>query len=647
MRLFTFILSGLMLFVISSKAQTPVYPKDYFRNPVGIPMQIQANLGELRPNHWHMGLDIRTNAKENLPVYAAASGYIAAIGIRPSSFGRFIIINHPNGLSTLYAHLNDFYPALENAVRAKQAANESWPLEWKPAPNQFKVSKGDFIAYSGNTGGSQGPHLHFEIFDTKSEKRLNPLMFGFPLIDNQPPALFKLAMYDRSKSTYSQNPVIFTLKKTDSGYIIPKTPIIKTGLAKVSFAIEAVDRMNSSGSDDGIYSAMISVDSILQVKFRLDSVSYEDTRYMNAQIDYKLRYNGGIWLQHLSRLPGDFGGIYQELNGDGVIRLSDTLVHFISIDVKDTYGNAAVLNFAIQHYDSLATQNYYSGEPVFVPGRLNEFKKPSFEALLPTACIYDTIPVSYFSTASSAYNSVSDIFSIGNAAYPVQDPITIRIKPNKEIPAAQRDKIVMVRTDKKKTTAKKANWDNGWLIAQFSDFGSYQAIVDMTAPNLSAPGNGDTINLSKSSIMAFTPTDNYGIESFKALLYSCASDSTGYHCSNDSLSEKKWLRFTNDKGRTWIYRFDENFPFGVHLLQVTVEDIVGNATTKKWWVKRFPYTPPPPKKKAAHQSKSKEKKSKGESGKQKSSIKKKETGTKKTTTATKKAVQKPASKKKK
>lgn len=633
MRLFTFLLSGLFFFTISSKAQTPVYPKDYFRNPVGIPMQIQANLGELRPNHWHMGLDIRTNARENLPVYAAASGYIAAIGIRPSSFGRFIIINHPNGLSTLYAHLNDFYPTLENAVREKQAANESWPLEWKFSPEQFKVIKGDFIAYSGNTGGSQGPHVHFEIFDTKSEKRLNPLLFDFPLIDNQSPVLFKLAMYDRSKSIYTQTPEIFSLKKTDSGYIIPKTPIIKTGLTKVSFAIEAVDKMNSSGSDDGIYSAMISVDSIPQVKFVLDSISYEETRYMNAQIDYKRRYYGGSWLQHLSRLPGDFGGVYKELNGDGVIHFTDTLLHPITIEVRDAYGNPAVLNFALQRYDSLATQNYYSGEPVFVPGKLNEFKKPSFEALLPTACVYDTVPVSYFSTTSSAYNAVSDIFSIGNAAYPVQDPITIRIKPNREIPTTQRDKIVIVRTDKKKTTSKKATWNNGWLTAQFSDFGSYQAVVDMTAPNISAPGKGDTINLSASTRITFTPTDNYGINNFKALLYSCTSDSTGYHCSDDSLSKKKWLRFTNDKGRTWIYRFDENFPYGIHLLKVTVEDIAGNTTTKNWWVKRFPYTPPPKKKSTKHTT------TKGKSSKS--------SKTKKKTESKKVVPKKPSTKKKK
>jgi murein DD-endopeptidase MepM/ murein hydrolase activator NlpD len=209
-------------------------------------MKLAANFGELRPNHWHMGLDIRTNQKENLPVYAAADGYVAHVGIRSQSFGRYIIINHPNGLSTLYGHLNNFFPALEQYVTEQQYKQETWAIELDFAKEKFPVSKNQFIAYSGNTGGSQGPHLHFEIRDTKTEKCLNPLLFGFPLQDNVKPNLVKLAMYDRTYSVYEQTPLFFLFKNTDSGYVIPNRPVIRTGSEKISFAIQAYDRLTGS-----------------------------------------------------------------------------------------------------------------------------------------------------------------------------------------------------------------------------------------------------------------------------------------------------------------------------------------------------------------------------------------------------------------
>lgn len=627
MRLFVFLLTISLFYTLSASAQKPDYPKNYFRWPVNLDPQIQANMGELRNNHWHMGLDVRTNAKENQPVYAAAGGYIAAIGVRASSFGRFIIINHPNGLSTLYAHLNDFFPELENYVREQQRKNESWAIELKFTPDQFPVVKSDFIAYSGNTGGSQGPHLHFEIFDTKSEKRLNPLLFDFSLTDNIPPSILKLAVYDRSKSVYEQSPLFFSVKKTDSGYFIPKKPEIKTGLSKMSFAIQAVDRMNSSGSDDGIYAAQINLDSVPQVKFVIDSINYSETRYMNAQIDYKYRYNGGGWLQHVSRLPGDFGGVYKEMAGSGVIELNDTLPHQITIQIWDAYGNSSHLDFMIRHDDSLSKEdNGYADTKMFAPAIENNIIKSSFETRLPATCIYDSVPVWYAQTGSGGYNAVSDAFSIGNFACPVQDPLTVSLKNNRSITTEQQNKLVIVRKERKETQIKKATCENGWIMAPFGDFGTFQAFLDLTPPSVNAPGKGDTINLSAASRIVFTPHDNYSVKKLSAYVFSCSKDSTGYHCSDDSLSEKKWLRFTNDKSRNWIYHFDENIPYGVHLLQVVVEDIVGNTTTREWWVKRFKYSPPPPKKKTT----------------KKTTVKKKAVDSKKTSTKTtpKKSVKK-------
>src|SRR5207249_2686408 len=157
-------------------------------------MQLVANFGEIRTNHWHMGLDIRTQQRVNLPVYAAADGYVARVVVEPMGFGQAIYIHHPNGYTTLYAHLNAFFPALQQYVKEQQYAEESWKIDLEFSPNQFAVRQSDFIALSGSMGASAGPHVHFEIRDTKTDKVLNPLLFGFPIRDEVPPTVYRLAL---------------------------------------------------------------------------------------------------------------------------------------------------------------------------------------------------------------------------------------------------------------------------------------------------------------------------------------------------------------------------------------------------------------------------------------------------------------------
>jgi hypothetical protein len=560
-------------------AQTAAYPRNYFRNPLDIPMELAANFGELRPNHWHMGLDIRTKQKENLPIYAAAGGYIAHVGIRPQSFGRFIIINHPNGLSTLYAHLNDFFPELEEYVTDQQYKEEKWALELDFAEDKFPVHKGAFIAYSGNTGGSQGPHLHFEIRDTKTDKCLNPLLFGFNVSDNVSPSLVKLAVYDRSRSVYDQTPLLFNLKKTDSGYIIPKTPIIKTGRSKLSFAIQAYDVTTGSKNPNGIFSARLLFDGEPIVGFLLDSLDYNETSYMNAHVDYKFRHGGGAYLQHLSQLPGDNGVVYRQWNGDGVITFNDTNSHTVEIEVKDVYQNSSLLKFQIVYSDSLEAllPQRTTADQKFVPGNVNVVEKDDFELYMPEGCIYDTIATFYYRNNSIPEYGLSALHQVNDVAVPVHEELVVRIKPTREVPDDWKDKLIIQRGHSRGRSLKKAEAQGEWFTARFSDFGSFQLLADVVAPEVNAPGKlvKDTIDLSPANRIVFLPTDNFGvIKNFRVEL------------------NGKWLRFTNDKSRYYIYKFDERVPYGVHELKVIVEDLVGNTTTRTWWFKKYPYTPP-------------------------------------------------------
>ena len=558
---------------VESQTAGSKYPQGYFANPLGIPMSLSANFGELRPNHWHMGLDLRTGQKENYPVLASADGYVAHIGIRPSSFGRFIIINHPNGYSTLYAHLNKFFPDLEKYVREKQTENESWAIELDFSENDFKVKKGKEVAKSGNTGGSQGPHLHFEIRETETDRSLNPLLFGMPVQDNVPPTILKLGLYDRSISTYDQTPKLFSLKKTDSGYIIPKLPVLKTGFNTLSFAIQAVDKFTGSRNGNGIYTARIFKDDEPIAEFVLDQINYSESEYINAQIDYRFYKAGRGYLQHLSPLPAKEQRVYHIHNGDGLIHLDDTLIHTITIQVGDANDNFSSANFRIQFRDSLAPNKFVSSATNdFVPGYVNVFEKSDFEAYLPEACIYDTIEPIYYRTNSTVPNAVSALHQLKDNSYPVHEEMTIKIKPTVMIKPEWRNKIVIQRNAG--NAILKPMWEGEWLTAKTGAFGSFVALVDLTPPQINNLGKGDTVNLSPASRIVFTPTDNSGIKSFRAEL------------------DSNWLMFTNDKGRSWIYAFDEQCPYGVHHLKVRVEDMVGNVTEKTWWFKKYPYTPP-------------------------------------------------------
>ncbi len=361
------------------------YPRGYFRDPLDVPISLAANFGELRPNHYHMGLDIRTQHRVNLPVYAAADGYVARISIEPGGFGQAIYINHPNGYTTVYGHLNKFFPALAAWIHQEQYHRQSWQVYLEIPPALFPVKKGDLIAYSGSTGGSQGPHLHFEIRRTAGDINLNPLLFGLPVPDQTAPGITSLAWYDRNLGIYDQSPHLIPTHGAwprvaggpasfaYTGYAItPSLLVVHT--TRISFALSAFDTQTGSNNPNGIFEADLLEDDQPVIGFRMDKISYDYTRNINAHIDYKTRERGGPFLQQLFFLPGyPLPSIYAVPTSkgfpsgdasdpaahpsgahpaDGVLDLRDGLVHRIRIGVTDTYGNGSVLDFQVQYRPS-------------------------------------------------------------------------------------------------------------------------------------------------------------------------------------------------------------------------------------------------------------------------------------------------------
>jgi len=546
------------LFLFQHGLQAQNYPKNYFRHPLNIPMQLVANFGEIRANHWHMGLDIRTQQRENLPVYAAADGYVSRIVVEPSGFGQAIYIAHPNGMTTLYAHMNAFYPALQQRVISEQYKRESWRLNLEFSPAEFPLKKSDYIGLSGNTGGSAGPHVHFEIRDTKTEKVLNPLLFGFPIADAVPPSVVRLAMYDRNKSTYMQSPQLLNIQRT-------RNNTIKVGSNRISFAVGATDRFTGSNNPNGIYAAKVYVDEQPVSSFTLDNIGYDETRYINAQIDFPYDARGGASLQHITPLPGAREVSYDTYGSDGVIELNDNEPHAVLIEVYDANKNVTRIPFRIQYDGALTPASATPGTEQFLPNQINIFEQNDFQLVTSEKTMYDAVNVSFHSASNGAANAVSPLFTFLSAAIPSHDSVTVRIKPSGNIPDEWKDRIVMKSVSGSRTVVQKAVWQKGWLMAKFRQYGTYQAFIDNVPPNV----NSVATNLSKATRIVFTPTDNFNtIKSFRVEV------------------DGQWLRFTNDKGRTWIYTFDDKFPRGEHQLKVRIEDEAGNVTEKVWNVTR-------------------------------------------------------------
>jgi hypothetical protein len=534
------------------------YPTDFFTWPVDAQIGIVANFGELRPNHYHMGLDCRTESRQNMPIIAAGEGYIARVKVEPYGFGRSIYINHPNGITTVYAHLNAFYPELEEYVTAQQYALKKWNVFLDIPVNKFKVSQGDFIANSGNTGGSQGPHLHFEIRDTKTDKCLNQLMFGLPITDNNAPSIYRLAVYDRSKSTYYQSPKMYPLVKKNGLYTVAGGKVIVSS-PKVSFAVTAYDTYTGSTNQNGIYGAAVIDDGNLISQFELDGIGYDETRYLNAHIDYPLKARGGPFVQHTSPLPGYQNKIYATNKNIGIVLLEDETPHNIEIQIADANLNISTINFAIEKKGIYNYQQPIASQK-FVPNYVNVFESKKLQFYLPENAIYDTIYFKYSEVASADGKS---LHQLGNADIPIQTYFPVSIYENFAI--EDTGKIVMKRFAAGKQDYAKANYNKGWYTASFRAFGNFQLLVDRVPPSVVSMGLRNGSNAKSMQRIVFRVADNTEeIESFNAYL------------------DGQWLRFTNDKGKNFVYNFDERCGPGEHTLVVKVADQVGNVTEQTY-----------------------------------------------------------------
>jgi hypothetical protein len=533
-------------------SQSKNYPIADFRNPLDIPIMLAGNFGECRPNHFHSGIDIKTNGVENLPVYAIADGYVSRIKMEPGGFGHALYVTHPNGYTSLYAHLNDFAPVIQRFVKATQYKTQNWTMDLPLTPDQFPVKKGQQIAWSGNTGGSTAPHLHLEIRDTKTEHPLNPQLFGFEIKDDIAPVPTQIAVYDMRSSIYEQSPQMVALKKKEGVYT---TDTIRCNAPLAGIGVNVNDYMNGSENTLTFYTADIYLDSVKQGTVVLDDIGYDVTRYLHAHIDYKAKKQTGEWIQLMYQLPGNALNVVYNWSGKkGVLDITDKQAHLVNIALTDANHNVANIAF----YLRAATDT--SAAPcrgrLFKVNQANQFEHPNVIVKLNDKALYDDVCFDFSVVKDAA--SYSDRYRLDNVWVPSHSYFDISIKPNKAIPFTLKDKIALVYNDGKDETGKAAILDNGWYKASVRNFGEYRLVADTAAPVIKALQKQSAI-LSKAKRISFTIKDEItGVKQYRGEL------------------DGKWI-CVEQHGSQYFYTFDEHCSKGKHTLVLTATDENGNT----------------------------------------------------------------------
>jgi Peptidase family M23 len=565
------------------------YPRDFFASPVNHSIEVTGTFGELRPNHFHGGIDIRPDRSGvSEPIFASADGYISRIAVSAYGYGKMLQITHANGYTTLYGHLDDFSSDLNEYAKANQYANESFEVSLTPNVGSFFVKKGQQIGIMGNTGGSQGTHLHFEIRETSTGKGLNPLLFGFNVPDDKSPKFYEMKIYslDNEHNMVSSREInlrpkgkttkikvkkgkktkyktIYTPPPAGSPYTI-ESDTIDVNADNIGLAIKTFDTANWSDNTNGVYELSLYQDENLVYNFNVEKIDFEETRYINAHIDYREKSSGGGYFNRCYRLPGNQLSAYTNLQNDGVLTLYPQQISEVMIVAKDANLNPDTLTFYLRRGNATVTSTERSFAKKMSYNADNQFDSNGFSASFPYGCFYETFNLSFDQSTSSNNLVFSPLYRLHQSATPVHSSFEVKIQPNKPIPDSLQGKLFIGFKENDGDISFCGNtWQGDFLVGKNNVFGTYMMMADTTAPSIKAVRFSE--NMQNESRMSFRVSDNI----------KTGKNGLRWRASVDN----QWILLENDvKSPTLTHHFDGRIASGEHELVIEAEDKCGNKT---------------------------------------------------------------------
>ena len=540
----------LLVSALALQAQTVISPLD-------IPLYLSGNFGELRNDHFHSGLDFKTQGITKIPVKAVKQAFISRISVGPYGYGRALYLNHPDGTTSVYGHLECFAPRIEEAVRDSQYQKESFSVNLHFLPSEFPVKQGEIVAYSGNTGSSGGPHLHFEFRDTKTEKIIDPLpFFKDKLKDNRPPKIRALMLFPQPGKGIVNGSAgkreIEVIKDKSGKYVLSK-PVKAWGL--VGIGIKAYDRMNGTSNIYGVNEIRLEVDDVVIYHSRMNGFFFDETRYLNSFIDWKeWKENKSFYMKSFIE-PGNKLGIYLS-RLKGTIPVENAKTYRCKYILKDVYGNASVLNFIITGEETPIPEDKTDGI-LFKYNQHNAYKKAGIEFVIPTGNLYDNVYLK--PEAMTGYSDFSPLYTFGDRV-PLHGYCSLTLTiANDSYPDKRKYGIVSVTGNR--TTWLGGNYELQTMKTRIRELAPFSIAID-TLPPVIKPVSPTQWTTSKR--ISFKITDDLsGIDFYegrldgKYVLFEYDAKTDSLFCNYDSKRMKK----------------------GKQTLTLIVRDGAGNETT--------------------------------------------------------------------